>query len=199
MIDLNIKKAFDLAGLRATRLTLGKNDALFRAGDPVVRMHYVAEGQIVMLRTLENGQELAVQRAGPGNLFAEASLFSDSYHCDAHCVTPVVCETYDKQEILRALEVPEVALSVLKAYSLQIRDLRSQIELRNIKRADQRLLTYLNTLSPDKDGWRDPGLSWKDVSRTLGLTHEACYRALAKLEKEKRIERAAGRYRLVCP
>lgn len=182
--------------MQATPLSLSRGDVLFRRGDTVRRMHYVLDGQLVMIRTLESGKELVVQRAGPGDLFAEASLFSDRYHCDAVCDGAVACDTYEKQDILNALADPQVAASILRAYSLQIRDLRTQIEMRNIKRADERLLAFIETLPADGEGWCDPKYSWKDISRTLGLTHEACYRALAALEKSGRIEKADGRYRI---
>lgn len=38
-------------------------------------MFFVRTGRLVMVRILESGQELVVQRADPGDLFAEASLF----------------------------------------------------------------------------------------------------------------------------
>lgn len=169
---------------------------MFWAGDPITRMFFVRHGSITMLRTLESGHEVVVQRAGPGELFAEASLFADHYHCDAVCETDVKCSAFDKKAVLSALGTPEISVAILKIYSRSIRDLRTQIELRNIKRADDRVLAYLSLLPADADGWRDPGLAWTDIGRTLGLTHEAIYRALARLAREKRIERDDTRYRL---
>ncbi|TYC49265.1 Crp/Fnr family transcriptional regulator [Rhodobacterales bacterium] len=191
-----IQSAFENAGLKASEVKLSRGETLFRWGDPVRKMYLVERGSLVMVRTLENGQELVVQRAGPGDLFAEASLFSDQYYCDAICGTAVVCAVYDKQDILNALTNPDLSIPILRAYSLQIRDLHTQIELRNIRRADERLLAYFNTLPVDDEGWHEPEHSWKDISRTIGITHEACYRTLAALERSGRIERSGGRYRL---
>ncbi|QFT34393.1 Global nitrogen regulator [Labrenzia sp. THAF82] len=193
----DIRAAFDAAGLQATDVALKKHNFLFRTGDQVKRMFFVRTGRLVMVRILESGQELVVQRADPGDLFAEASLFSDRYHCDAVGETDVRCTAYDKAAVLEALNDPAMAMLMLKAYSIQIRGLRNQIELRNIKRADDRVYSYLQSLPPDAKGWRDPHLSWKDISRTLGLSHEACYRALALLDKSKRIEREENRCRLI--
>lgn len=193
----SIKAAFDGAGVRATPVRLSRGDTLFRWGDPVRRMYVIDRGHLAMVRTLENGQELVVQRAGPGELFAAASLFSDQYHCDGVCNSTVVCDAYEKQDILNALTNPDLATSVLRAYSLRIRDLHTQMELRNIRRADERLLAFLSTVAVDDEGWRELEHSWKDISRTLGLAHEVCYRALSALEKSGRIEKDGRRYRLL--
>ncbi len=193
----DLTQVLEAAGLEATEISIRKNRHLFRTGDPVVRMHFVLDGLAVMTRVLENGQELVVQRAGPGDLFAEASLFSEQYHCDALAGTNLSCAVFSKADVLAALEKPEVSFAVLKVYSHTIRNLRSQIELRNIKRADDRVLAYLHMIPVDGTGWRCPHLSWKDIARTLGLTHEACYRALALLVRNGRIEKSDGRFRLV--
>ncbi|GAB4530437.1 MAG: Crp/Fnr family transcriptional regulator [Roseibium sp.] len=176
---------------------IGNREYMFRTGDPVTRMFYVVDGTPVLLRTLESGQELVVQRGTSGELFAEASLFSERYHCDAVCESDVTCAVFDKQKFLKALDNPEVARSVLQIYSRSIRDLRTQIELRNIKRADDRVLAYLSLLPADKDGWRNPGLAWTDIARTLGLSHEAIYRALSALTRDNRLHREDNRYRLL--
>ncbi len=192
----NLKQALDQAGLASTPLSIAKRQPLFRSGDRVRRMFYVLEGRLNMIRTLENGQELVVQRAGPGDLLAEASLFADRYHCDAVGETAARCAAYDKQAVIDALHNPEISMSVLRIYSQEIRNLRSQIELRNIKRADDRVAAFLSMLPRDRGGWCDPNHAWKDIARTIGLTHEACYRALAALVREKRLEKSGGRYRL---
>jgi len=185
------------AGLQALPLSLSSGDHLFRIGDRITRLYFVLSGSLTMVRTLETGQEVVVQRAGAGELFAEASLFAERYHCDAICETDVDCAAYDKQVLLAALARPEVSLAILKVYSRSIRDLRSQIELRNIKRADDRVLAYLSLLPANESDWREPGLAWKDIGRTLGLTHEAIYRALASLAKSGKIERVDNRIRLL--
>ncbi len=197
--DDGLKQALDAADVDHTLVTIPRRQVLFRTGDRVSRMFCVLEGTLALIRTLENGQELVVQRAGAGDLLSEASLFSSHYHCDAVGETQAVCAAYDKDIFLKALKDPEIGLSFLKSCSREIRNLRSQVELRNIKRADDRVAAFLATLPKDGNGWREPGQTWKDAARTLGLTHEACYRALASLIREKRIEKADGRYRLIRP
>lgn len=194
---MDITDILKQAGLKPDELRPASGDRLFWTGDPITGMYFVREGLVTLVRTLESGQDVVVQRAGPGELLAEASLFADHYHCDAICETDVACAVFTKQDFQDALSRPEVSLAVLKIYSRSIRELRTQIELRNIKRADERVLAYLSLLPADGHGWRRPGLAWTDIGRTLGLTHEAIYRAVSRLRRDGRIERAENRYRLL--
>ncbi|MBX9702015.1 MAG: hypothetical protein K2X74_21450, partial [Acetobacteraceae bacterium] len=50
----------------------------------------------------------------------------------------------------------------------------------------------LHALAAGPDGLRRPGGSWKALATELGLTHEATYRALARLEREGMLSREAG-------
>lgn len=193
---MDLKTALRHAGIEAHQMQLANREYLFRTGDPVQRMHLVESGVLVMLRRLTSGQELVVQRAYPGELLAEASLFAENYHCDAICDGDVTCTVYDRHKLLDALQDPGLSLSMLRIYSRTIRDLRSQFELSNIRRADDRVLAYLSLLPADDEGWREQALPWTDVARSLGLSHEAIYRALAALTKAGRLERDDSRYRL---
>jgi len=58
-------------------------DLLFRAGDPVVSMILLRARQAELVRHTGHGLKMILQRAGPGHILAEASAWSDSYHCDA--------------------------------------------------------------------------------------------------------------------
>lgn len=192
-----VQLTLQAAGLMSRSMAFSAQTYLFRSGDPVSRLFFIVSGKTKMVRTLESGQEIALQRARAGSFLAEASLFADRHHCDALCESDVTCIVYEKMQVLEALKTPEIAEIFLKIYAQSIRDLRSQIELRNIKRADHRLFAYLISLNEDELGWRDPHMRWKEVSKTLGLTHEAIYRALNTLSRSGQIERKDGKVRLL--
>jgi CRP-like cAMP-binding protein len=59
---------------------------VFRQGNFVQRLHLIEEGEIHLVRHQIGGFALALQSAGPGAVLAEASLFSERYHCDAVAV-----------------------------------------------------------------------------------------------------------------
>jgi DNA-binding IclR family transcriptional regulator len=59
-------------------------------------------------------------------------------------------------------------------------------------RAADRLLDVLHALPPEPDGSRRLGRSWKSLAAELGLSHEATYRALARLERAGLLRREGG-------
>jgi hypothetical protein len=79
-----------LSKLAERKRALAAGDVLFRAGDPIRSLFLVASGALVLSRSLPHGSDLVLQRAGPGAVLAEASLFAESYHCDAIAAQPSV-------------------------------------------------------------------------------------------------------------
>src|SRR5438552_2394948 len=62
---------------------LRRGEILFRSGDRAVGLYAVEEGSIRLSRLDADGHEIVLHSAGPGDLVAEASLFSSHYHCEA--------------------------------------------------------------------------------------------------------------------
>ncbi len=54
---------------------------VFHLGDAVHVVHFVRRGAINLVRTQEDGAALILQRARAGSILAEASVYSDRYHC----------------------------------------------------------------------------------------------------------------------
>ena len=72
-----------LAEIPATTRSWPAGALMFQRDDPVRQVHLVISGRVHLLRRQKDGAAFLLQRAGPGDLVAEASLLSDSYHCDA--------------------------------------------------------------------------------------------------------------------
>lgn len=68
--------------------TLLSKELLFHRGDVVQSLFLVTEGSIVLVRHQTDGKPAMLQRATGGMIVAEASLFSDCYHCDAIVTEP---------------------------------------------------------------------------------------------------------------
>ncbi|WP_395021370.1 helix-turn-helix domain-containing protein [Dongia sp.] len=73
----------------------------------------------------------------------------------------------------------------------QLHRARQRIELRNIRSAAERILHFLE-LEADRQGRVMVEGALQDFAAELGLTREAFYRALAALERKRRIRRDAG-------
>jgi CRP-like cAMP-binding protein len=71
---------------------LEPGQSLFREGDPVRRAYVVLEGEMKLVRYGASGTELILHRVGSDTLsvsmfLAEASCFSDRYHCTAVAIS----------------------------------------------------------------------------------------------------------------
>lgn len=174
------------------QLTLEKDEYLFRAGDAVKYLYRIQQGHIRMLRLSLDGKESVMYEGGAGDTFAEPSLFSDHYHCDAVAVCDARLDVFDKPEILEYLNSnAQAATAFMAQLARQVQQLRTDLELRNIASARERIYQFV-VLNADSAGCVTLAKSLKDLSRQLGLAHETFYRELARLEKDKLIRRESG-------
>lgn len=164
---------------------------VFQQGDPASHIYQVLRGRIRLVRYTGDGQCCTLFFAEAGQLFAEAALFAEQYHCAALADTESVVIGFAKKLLLAALlEHPDSALGYIALLSRQVRELRTLLELRTIHSARERVLQYLLLHAEPGAGNVVPiPFSLKDVAQTLGLAHETLYRTLATLEKEGRIAR----------
>lgn len=133
----------------------------------------------------------------PGELFAEASVFSAQYHCDAIAMQDSEVQIYKKVELTRRLKNNEEALWMFTAELAQrVQGLRAMLALRQTRSAPERVLLYLRLRSDASGRWVAAG-TLKQLAEEIGLTHEALYRALATLERSGHIERSGPAIRLL--
>jgi CRP-like cAMP-binding protein len=172
------------------RRLLVKDEFLFRRGDPVSALFRVEEGVIRLERHTIDGRRLILHAAGPGALIAEASLFGDGYHCDASAAEDSIVSACPKAEILSAMGAdPIKALQFARLLAGQLQAVRQRLELRNVRSASERVLLHLELKADPVSGEFIVEARLQDIAAELGLTREAFYRALAELERERRIRR----------
>jgi CRP/FNR family transcriptional regulator, dissimilatory nitrate respiration regulator len=97
--------------------------------------------------------------AQPGEAFAEASLFSWIYHCDAVADVRSRVIVYSKPGLLRALrEDPGAALALPSPSRTRYKRSAAGFELLYIKSARDRLLAYCTSSSARRsDVWTSAG------------------------------------------
>jgi CRP-like cAMP-binding protein len=179
----------DPARVRVRSLQAG--EALFRQGDAVAALHRVRKGRVRLVRCLEDGTAVVVHVARSGETFAEASAFADAYHCDAVAEVPTEVDFIARADVLAALAAGgEAATGFTRLLAAQVRDLRARAELRSIRSARERLLAWLRMQASGSPPVVHMARTWTEVAAELGLTREATYRALARLESEHRICRS---------
>ena len=171
-------------------LSLRADDHVFRQDRPCHGFYYLRSGEVVLQRVTQAGAIVTVHRARPRNFFAEASLFSELYHCNAVCQRDSRLYQMDKQATLEALQNnPEFALRLSATLARQVQSNRQLLEILAIKKAEERVFAALGA-----------GLFTGTVvqlATEIGLTHEATYRALADLLKARRVVKTGrGKYNL---
>jgi CRP/FNR family transcriptional regulator, dissimilatory nitrate respiration regulator len=176
------------------RRSLARNEVLFRQGDKVSAIYFVETGRLRLERQTFDGRSLVVGTTSSGNLFVEAALFADIFHCDAVATEPSQVRIYPKAAVLSALRAdPANAMSLLSLVAHQVIELRHRIEIMKVRSAKERVMFYLD-LNTGPDG-RTVNLrsQLQDIAGELGLTREVLYRTLAGLEQAGTIERAGDR------
>lgn len=154
-------------------------------------MHFVHQGEVVLQRLGEDGENVVLQRTRHG-LVGEASLQADRYHCDAVVVADARGSTIPRQALLAALSADAgFALRWIGMLNKEVRRLRQQAERLSLKTVEARLLHLLRTEGDAQGLPLDAGL--KTLAREIGVTHEALYRCVAALEKRGEVRRTGGR------
>lgn len=67
---------------------LHQGDYLFHQGDSICSVFIVEDGVIELTRCLNDGTSIVLQRATSKTILAEASVYSDNYHCGAISTLP---------------------------------------------------------------------------------------------------------------
>lgn len=166
---------------RACVLHLDTDESLFLAGGIPEKMFLVETGSIALQRHTENGVTLVLQHARAGQMLAEASAYSDSYHCNAVATAPSRVACLPKQTFL-AMMAQDPSRAALWAAKLarEVQAARTRAEIRALPRVADRLTAWLaegNTMLPKG--------AWQQVASELGVTREALYRELSRRQKHK--------------
>jgi CRP-like cAMP-binding protein len=169
-------------------------ETLFRLGDRLQGVFCVVAGEVRLVRRARNGAEIVLQRSR-GGFFAEASLGTREYHCDAVAAEAGVVLCFPARDFRAALdEDVKFRDAWLTHLAREVRKLRGQCERLNLKSAAQRIVHYID--SEGIDGVVTLTESRKAWAAELGLTHEALYRTLRRLQADGTLHIDANRISL---
>ena len=174
----------------ANPFALQRGVRLFDQGAVPERMFYVVRGEVVLERHEENGARVVLQRVREGFL-AEASLEVAAYHCDALITESGIAVALPLRVLRRELaHDPGFALRWIGMLSGEIRRLRMRCERMALKGVEARLLHLIDT--EGHEGRLLLTSTLKSLAGDLGVTHEALYRELARLERAGKLALSAG-------
>ncbi|ALO46867.1 Crp/Fnr family transcriptional regulator [Pseudohongiella spirulinae] len=170
---------------------------LFRQQQPAKAIFAVETGRVRLFRDLPDGSSVTLHVAGENEAFAEASLFASHYHCHALAELDSTVISLDAEELLQVMsERSDLHLAFSRLLAAQVREMRAMLSLRDIRSADDRLLAWLRLRARTDDLTIEIDRPWTTISEELGLTKEAVYRSLARLERSGQISRQTGRVQL---
>ncbi|MCT9000350.1 Crp/Fnr family transcriptional regulator [Chelativorans intermedius] len=160
---------------------LAASDPLFHSGDRVGHMFLVIDGEIGLSRQTSMGTALRVQTARPGQVLAEASAYSDVYHCDARANAESTVSCISVGTFRSRLNRDQSASDAWAAHlALAVQSARMGAEIRTLRTVAERLDTWLG----EKGKLPEKG-AWTDLAAELGVSREALYRELGKRRRRK--------------
>ena len=155
------------------RFSADARETLFLQGAETTGLFIVLTGRVHLERVGPNGERFVIHRAEAGTTFAEASIFSEHYHCDAIVIETGEFIRIEKTAVLTAFADVEFARTYGREAARQIQAQRQLLEIVGIRSAEERVMAGLVAGLLDGQG--------VDFAALLQLSHEATYRALRKL------------------
>lgn len=177
-----------LAGLEAIarEIPAGKGSFLFSPGDATKGFYAVLNGSIRVYRVSAKGKEITLEIVGAGNTFAEASLFSERYHCYAEVLKNSTVFLIPKDAFLEMIQTNiQFAATWIHILSLEVINLRHRIEELTLKSPKIRIVSYILLLGEMQNSTLIVLPAYrKSIATLLDMTHETFYRVSKELEDE---------------
>lgn len=173
------------------RAPLKKGEPLFRQGDTFTSVFAVRSGSLKQLTTEGSGNDQLTNFYLPSELVGLDGIDEEHYPGSVVALeTTTVCEIpFDRLDLLSE-ELPELRGQLYRSMSKELRGDRRMMRLLSRKTADQRLASFLITLS---DRFRRRGyspysfrlsMSRADIGNYLGLAVETVSRILSRFQTQ---------------
>ncbi|GAA3906588.1 transcriptional regulator Anr [Halomonas cibimaris] len=174
------------------RAPLKKGEPLFRQGDIFTSVFAVRSGSLKQIAIEGGGNDQLTNFYLPSELVGLDGIDEERYPGSAIALeTTTVCEIpFDRLDLLSE-QLPELRVQLYRSMSKELRDDRRMMRLLSRKTADQRMASFLVTLS---DRFRRRGyspysfrlsMSRADIGNYLGLAVETVSRILSRFQTQK--------------
>jgi CRP-like cAMP-binding protein len=180
----------------------GKDDFIFREGEPTEYFHIVKEGTVKCVKSTPNGKECTLKMLMPGDLFCcDAAAFDGGCH-------PGTAQPMGNVSILRMHKKayfdmlrrnPDAAMEVIKYLGNRLHEAQEKAKILALDRADQRLAALLVDLSA-RNGIKGPQgirlsmrLTRQDMANMIGATTETVIRIMSRFKRQRLVSGTANR------
>jgi len=163
-----------LAQYGVQTLQLEEGDFLFHCEDGVKFSHLLEKGQMALIRNQPDGGSVILNRILGGDFIAEASIYSDQYHCSCICELPSQVLRLTLADVKQALvSDPQIAQLWATYLAGELQNTRYRCELLTRNKVSQRLSGWL-----EWHGQLPQKGRWKNLAAELGVSPEALYREI---------------------
>lgn len=178
MISIMYRPLEDVFASGMTR-ELAASEVLFRTGDRVASIFLLRRGGVDLVRHTGHGLRLILHRSGIGQIIAEASAWSETYHCDAVTTEGCAVAVLPRHVFCARLrDTPDLAEVCIRNLAQAVQSARMRAEIRSLPRVADRLDAWLG-----EDNHLPGKGQWQEVAAELGVTREALYRELSRRRK----------------
>ncbi len=183
LADIMLERLLAMAGV----VEHPRGELLFLRGQPANRIYLLLGGWVKIFRDTADGEQTVIAVLKPGETVAEAAIFlGRNYPASAEVVEDARLLDIPAKPFLKLLRQDgDLALHLLGALSLRLRNLVTHIEQLQSRSTTQRLGGFLLGLSEVREGSARIRLPYDKhlVAARLGMKPESLSRALAKLKK----------------
>ena len=174
-----------------------RGQMLFRLGDPARYVFFVYSGEVRMLRSGRAGEDILLHRARSGEYFAEAALECPHYLCDGIAFRASILAVIPKSELAALIDNDRrFSRQWNSLLTRELRAARARIERLALSSVAERIRHFIVTEGRDSSSEVVLSGSLKDLARDLGVTHEALYRTIARMQKAGEIDRKGNTLKL---
>jgi CRP/FNR family transcriptional regulator len=185
-----------------TETHYGKNEFIFREGDPTEYFHIVKEGTVKCVKTSPGGKECTLKMLMPGDLFCcDAAVFDGSRHPGtAQPMGDVSVLRIKKQSYFDMLRRnPDAAIEVIKYLGNRLNEAQEKAKILALDRADQRLAALLVDMAKRSGLKESQGirlavrLTREDMANMVGTTTETVIRIMSRFKRSQLVSGTANR------
>lgn len=192
--SLNAEELNTLDNIINRKKPINKGEEIFQDGDKMQSLYAIRSGTFKTFTINKQGQEQITGFHLPGDLLGFDAIASSEHPSFAKALeTSMVCEIpYDTLDSL-SNKMPKLKKQILRIMSSEIRSDQEMLMLLNHKNAEQRLATFISTLSVR---YHERGFSSSefrltmtrsDIGNYIGLTVETISRLLNRFHKNELI------------
>jgi CRP/FNR family transcriptional regulator len=151
-------------------------------------LHVLLSGKVKLFKISEDGKEQTIFIFGPGEPFCLCSVFSDGKlpanlgaleDSEVMFVSPAEFEAMVRED-------PSIQLNMMRVMSRRLKDAMELIDSLSLKQIPSRLAAYF--LSRSEGDRVELDISYRELSKIIGVTPEALSRTLKKMSEEKLIK-----------